>query len=68
MNPGLLRETVNDALPLFAADLLHLLGPNGLPVMGRSVCYRMAVPAPLIFASISMRIPCRPPRRGERWM
>jgi hypothetical protein len=51
MNPGLLAESVNDALPVFAADLLHLLGPNGMPVMGRSVCYRMAVPAPLIFAS-----------------
>jgi hypothetical protein len=52
MNPGLLGETVSQALPVFAADLLHLLGPNGIPVMGRSVCYRMAVPAPLIFASV----------------
>lgn len=51
MNPGLLNETVRVALPLFAADLVHLLGPNGMPVMGRSVCYRMAVAAPLIFAS-----------------
>jgi hypothetical protein len=51
MNSGLLGETVTSALPLFAADLMHLLGPHGLPVMGRSVCYRMAVPAPLIFAS-----------------
>ncbi len=51
MNAGLLRDTVENALPVFAADLLHLLGPHGLPVMGRSVCYRMAVPAPLIFAS-----------------
>jgi hypothetical protein len=51
MNPGLLRETVDEALPVFAADLLHLLGPNGMPVFGRSVCYRMAVSAPLVFAS-----------------
>jgi hypothetical protein len=51
MNPSLLRETVDDALPIFAADLLHLLGPNGMPVFGRSVCYRMAVAAPLVFAS-----------------
>ena len=51
MNPGLLREIVDDALPVFAADLLHLLGPNGMPVFGRSVCYRMAVSAPLVFAS-----------------
>jgi hypothetical protein len=51
MNAGLLQKTVDDALPLFATDLLHLLGPNGMPVFGRSVCYRMAVSAPLIFAS-----------------
>jgi hypothetical protein len=51
MDPELLRETVDEALPVFAADLLHLLGPYGMPVFGRSVCYRMAVPAPLIFAS-----------------
>lgn len=25
-----------------------LIGPEGFPVMGRSVCYRMAVPAPLV--------------------
>jgi hypothetical protein len=51
MNPALLRDTVDQALPVFAADLLHLLGPNGMPVFGRSVCYRMAVAAPLVFAS-----------------
>jgi hypothetical protein len=51
MDPSLLRETVDEALPIFAADLLHLLGPNGMPVYGRSVCYRMAVAAPLVFAS-----------------
>ena len=51
MNAGLLAETVDKSLPVFAGDLLHLLGPHSYPVMGRSVCYRMAVPAPLIFAS-----------------
>jgi hypothetical protein len=52
MNGTLLGDTVNNALPVFAADLLHMVGPNGFPMMGRSVCYRMAVPAPLVFASI----------------
>jgi hypothetical protein len=51
MSPALLHETVDEALPVFAADLLHLLGPSGMPVFGRSVCYRMAVSAPLVFAS-----------------
>jgi hypothetical protein len=28
--------------------LLHLISPRGIPIMGRSVHYRLAVPAPLI--------------------
>ena len=31
----------------------HLVGPEGIPMMGRSACYRMAVPSPLITASIT---------------
>jgi hypothetical protein len=51
MNPALLGDVVRNGLPAFANDLLHLLGPQGMPVMGRSVCYRLAVSAPLTFAS-----------------
>jgi hypothetical protein len=65
MNPALLGESVNDALPVFAADLLHLLGPNAMPVFGRSVCYRMAVSAPLIFAS-TLHPDALPPAQARR--
>ena len=51
MNPTLLGEVVANDLPAFAGDLLHLLGPHAMPIMGRSVCYRLAVSAPLTFAS-----------------
>jgi hypothetical protein len=65
MNAGLLRDTVDKALPVFAADLVHLLGPNGMPVFGRSVCYRMAVSAPLVFAS-SLHPDALPPAQARR--
>jgi hypothetical protein len=29
----------------------HLIGPRGIPILGRSVCYRTAVPVPLIAAT-----------------
>jgi hypothetical protein len=32
----------------FAGFLRHLVGPQGHPPIGRSTCYRMAVPAPLL--------------------
>lgn len=31
----------------------HLISPHGIPIMGRSVCYRTSVPVPLIAASLS---------------
>jgi hypothetical protein len=33
----------------FLAGYRYLIGPSGFPVLGRSVCYRIAVPAPLVF-------------------
>jgi len=36
------------AIDQSAQHLQFLIGPNGIPILGRSVCYRMAVPAPLI--------------------
>lgn len=41
-----------DFLAGASADFLggyrHLMGPSGFPILGRSVCYRMAAPAPLV--------------------
>jgi hypothetical protein len=43
-----LRETV-----LRSADLTaHLISPKGIPIMGRSVCYRTAVPMPVVAATL----------------
>jgi hypothetical protein len=50
-----LREVV-----LQSADLTaHLISPRGLPIMGRSVCYRTAVPAPLVVATFLENSPDR---------
>jgi hypothetical protein len=35
----------------FAAKFKYFFGPNGFPIMGRSVCYRIAAPAALVSAS-----------------
>jgi hypothetical protein len=43
-----------------SADLTqHLISPQGIPIMGRSSCYRTAVPVPLLAATFldSSRIP-----------
>jgi len=39
---------ITTALDQFAQKLVFLIGPNGIPILGRSICYRMAVSAPLI--------------------
>ena len=33
----------------FLATYPYLMGPSGFPILGRSVCYRMAAAAPLVF-------------------
>ncbi|MDB6104240.1 MAG: hypothetical protein JWO52_4239 [Gammaproteobacteria bacterium] len=36
-----------------SADLTqHLISPQGIPIMGRSICYRTAVPVPLVAATL----------------
>jgi hypothetical protein len=39
---------IDQALREFLAVYRHFIGPAGLPMLGRSACYRMAAPAPLI--------------------
>jgi len=43
---GLLRAT----LPPFARGFSHVFSPAGVPLLGRSLTYRLALPAPLIAA------------------
>jgi hypothetical protein len=46
-------EFINTAQGQFLASYKYVLGPQGVPIFGRSVCYRMALPAPLVFGHIS---------------
>jgi len=39
---------IAEARRQFLATYRYLLGPSGFPIMGRSVCYRMAAPAILV--------------------
>jgi hypothetical protein len=42
-------EFITSAQRQFLTTYKYLLGPCGVPILGRSICYRMALPAPLIF-------------------
>lgn len=35
----------------FLSNYQYFIGTTGVPILGRSICYRMAAPAPLIFGS-----------------
>jgi hypothetical protein len=47
-DPQFIRES-NRAMVAFYQ---HLMSPRGAPLMGRSVCYRMATPVPLLTAQV----------------
>ena len=48
LRPDFDRDFIRDALAQSASLTSHLIGPKGIPILGRSVCYRTAVPVPLI--------------------
>jgi hypothetical protein len=48
--PALDAAFIADALREFVGSYRFFIGAQGLPMLGRSVCYRMAAPAPLVFA------------------
>jgi hypothetical protein len=49
----------------FAKNLQYLIGPNGFPITGRSMCYRLAATAPLILAQ-TLPQPSVPPGAARR--
>jgi hypothetical protein len=51
MKPDLDSPFIQDAVGDFSESYKLLFTPNGFPIYGRSICYRMALPAPLIIAS-----------------
>jgi hypothetical protein len=43
------RDFILTSRRQFLAAYPYLMGPLGFPILGRSVCYRMAAPVPLVF-------------------
>jgi len=52
VDPGWDRERIRSRLAEFAGFYKHLFSPHGVPLMGHSLCYRLAAPAPLVAASL----------------
>lgn len=48
--PDLDAAFIDEALREFVAVYRYFIGPAGLPILGRSACYRLAAPVPLVFA------------------
>lgn len=53
MDPNFEPGFIDGAQAAFVDTYRHLLGPQGHPLMGRSSCYRMAAPAPLLANALS---------------
>jgi hypothetical protein len=43
---------IDDVQREFLKTFPYLIGPQGVPIMGRSICYRLAAPTPLVAAGI----------------
>jgi len=52
VNPALDRPFIREVLRASAELTLHLISRDGVPMMGRSICYRMAVPCPVLIQSL----------------
>lgn len=48
VDPSWDPDFIQNASGLFLGNYRYLFGPAGFPIRGRSVCYRMAAPAPLV--------------------
>ncbi len=52
IDPAWDPDRIRPRLVEFAEFYRHLFGPQGVPIMGRSLCYRLALPAPILAASL----------------
>jgi len=59
VDPAFEPDFIGAALEKSADLTQHLVSPRGIPIMGRSICYRTAVPVPLVAATFldSSRFP-----------
>jgi hypothetical protein len=53
VDPTFEANFVTTAINDSAAITEHLISPDGIPIMGRSICYRTAVPVPVVAASFA---------------
>ncbi len=53
IDPGFETEFITDARREFVAFFRYFIAPKGLPIFGRSICYRTAAPTPLVIAAHS---------------
>ncbi len=51
IDPTFDSDFIAEAIKESALLTEHLISPNGIPIMGRSLCYRTAVPVPVIAES-----------------
>lgn len=51
INPTLDPEFIDSSLNEFVRSYKYFFSTEGIPITGRSICYRMAAPAPLIAAA-----------------
>ncbi len=49
--PAFDSDFINKANSDSASLVTHLISPAGIPIMGRSVCYRTAIPSPIMIAN-----------------
>jgi hypothetical protein len=52
LDPSLDHEFIRDALTASGELTAHLISPSGIPIMGRSICYRTGIPSAVIIASM----------------
>jgi hypothetical protein len=65
VHPGFDGEFIPRVLDESAVLTAHLISPQGIPIMGRSICYRTAIPVPVIAASL-LALPSDEEGRGLR--
>jgi hypothetical protein len=52
INPDIDSDFIDDSLNDFVQNYKFLFSTEGIPITGRSICYRIAAPAPLIAAAV----------------
>lgn len=52
INPKFDPDFIHETLKIFLKNYIYFFSPQGIPILGRSICYRMAASSPLIAGHI----------------